>query len=72
MFLFFYFLFLFASAAAAAASGIFGTAGAAVRAADAFFAAFFGLIDVPARKAEDNGKDSDNDYIFHKDCSFLF
>ena len=50
--------------AAAAASGA-AAAGAAVGAADAFFAALFGLIDIPSGEAMDRREDGNDHNIFH-------
>jgi len=65
-------LFSFGAAAAAAAGAVPGGAGAAVGTADTLFAAFFGLIYVPAGGAHDyrNGSDDDNIYTSHKLTSF--
>ena len=57
-------LFLTAAAAGAAAGAIPGAAGAAVRAADALFAASFGPIDGIGRPDHDQQQNSDNQIIY--------
>ena len=65
------FLFFLMFAATACAAGVFRAAGAAFGTSDAFFAAFFGFVNIPSRKSDNCRNDYDYDNIFHNDCSFL-
>ena len=53
----------FATAAFAAAGAAMAGASAAVRAADALFSAFLGLVDIEGRTAYDQHDHSENDVI---------
>ena len=58
-------------AAGAAAVIAFGTAFAAVGAADAFIAVLLGFINIKNRKTDYCSKNKNDDYIFHSGFSFL-
>ena len=51
--------------AAAATTDAIARAGAAVRTADTFLSALFGLIDIERCAAKNQQKDCDNDNVFH-------
>ena len=59
--LFLILLFVTAAAAAGTGAAAFGSVGAA----DAFFAALFGLIDIPSGEAKDRREDGNDHNIFH-------
>ena len=56
--------FLFLGAAGATTAAVAAGAGAAVGTADTFFAAFLGLINIPAGNSQDRNHQDNNDNIY--------